>query len=40
MNQQKPKIDDEESQSDQLQDVSDWLQEFRHGPVDESAPEL
>ena len=30
---------DEELQSDQLQDVPDWLQEFRHGLVDESIPE-
>ena len=30
--------DDEELQSDQLQDVPDWLQEFRHGLVDESVP--
>ena len=34
------KIDDnEELQSDQLQDVPDWLQEFRHGLEDESVPE-
>ena len=33
------KNDDEELQSDQLQDVPDWLQEFRHGLVDESVPE-
>ena len=31
--------DDEELQSNQLQDVQDWLQEFRHGLVDESVPE-
>ena len=31
--------DNEELQSDQLQDVPDWLQEFRHGLVDESVPE-
>ena len=30
---------DEELQSDQLQDVPDWLQEFRHGLVDESVLE-
>ena len=44
MNPQKPKIHikndhDEELQSDQLQDVPDGLQEFRHGLVDESVPE-
>ena len=32
------KIDDEELQSDKLQSVPDWLQEFKHGLVDESAP--
>ena len=31
--------DDEELQSDQLQDVPDGLQDFRHGLVDESVPE-
>ena len=31
--------DDEELQGDQLQGVPDWLQEFRHGLVDESVPE-
>ena len=31
--------DDEESQSDELQGVPDWLQEFKHGLVDESVPE-
>ena len=31
--------DNEELQSDQLQDVPDWLQEFRHGLVEESVPE-
>ena len=30
--------DNEELQSDQLQDVPDWLQEFKHGLVDESVP--
>ena len=30
------KNDDEESQSDELQGVPDWLQEFKHGLVDES----
>ena len=51
MNQQKSKTpkkndDDEELQSDELQSVPDWLQEFRHGLVefkeeliDESVPE-
>ena len=33
------KNDDEESQSDELQGVPEWLQEFKHGPVDESTPE-
>ena len=33
------KNDDEELQSDELQGVPDWLQEFRHGLVDESVPE-
>ena len=31
--------DDKELHSDQLQGVPDWLQEFRHGLVDESVPE-
>ena len=31
--------DDEELQSDQLQGVPNWLQEFRHGLVDESVDE-
>ena len=31
--------DDEELQSDELQGVPDWLQEFKHGLVDESVPE-
>ena len=31
--------DDEELQSDELQCVPDWLQEFEHGLVDESVPE-
>ena len=31
--------DDEELQSDQLQGVPDWLQEFKQGLVDESVPE-
>ena len=30
---------DEELQSDELQGVPDWLQEFKHGLVDESVPE-
>ena len=30
---------DEKLQSDELQGVPDWLQEFKHGLVDESAPE-
>ena len=33
------KNDDEEVQSGELQGVPDWLQEFRHGLVDESVPE-
>ena len=33
------KNDDEELQSDQLQSVPDWLQEFKHGLADESVPE-
>ena len=32
------KNDDEELQSDELQGVPDWLQEFKHGLVDESVP--
>ena len=43
MNQQKTIIaktnGDEELQSDQLQGAPDWLQEFKHGLVDESVPE-
>ena len=31
--------DDEELQSDALQGVPDWLQEFKHGLVDESVPD-
>ena len=31
--------DDEELQSDQLHDVPDWLNEFRHGLVGESVRE-
>ena len=31
--------DDEELQSGELQGVPDWLQEFKHGLVDESVPE-
>ena len=31
--------DNEELHSDQLQGVPDWLQEFKHGLVDESVPE-
>ena len=31
--------DDEASQSDELQGVPDWPQEFKHGLVDESVPE-
>ena len=30
---------DEELQSDELQGVLDWLQEFKHGLADESVPE-
>ena len=33
------KNDDEELQSGELQGVPDWLQEFKHGLVDESVPE-
>ena len=33
------KNDDEELQSDELQGVPDWLQEFKHGLVDEGVPE-
>ena len=33
------KNDDEELQSDELQGLPDWLQEFKHGLVDESVPE-
>ena len=33
------KNDDEELQSGELQGVTDWLQEFKHGLVDESVPE-
>ena len=33
------KNDDEELQSDELQGVPDWLQEFKQGLVDESVPE-
>ena len=43
MNQQKSKkpnfFDDEELQDDELQGVPDWLQEFKEGLIDESAPE-
>ena len=43
MNQKKSKtkikIDDEELQSDELQGVPDWLQEFKDGLVDECVPE-
>ena len=43
MNQQKSKIPqkkgDEELQSGELQGVPDWLQEFKHGLLYESAPE-
>ena len=31
--------DDEGLQSDELQGVPDWLQEFNHGVFDESVPE-
>ena len=31
--------DDEELHSDQLQGVPDWLQEIKHGLVDESVPQ-
>ena len=31
--------DNEELQSGELQGVPDWLQEFKHGLVDESDPE-
>ena len=30
---------DEELQSDELQGMPDWLQEFKHGLVDENVPE-
>ena len=33
------KNDDEDLQSDELQGVPDWLQDFKHGLVDESVPE-
>ena len=33
------KNDDEELQSGELQGVPDWLQEFKHGLVDERVPE-
>ena len=33
------KDNDEELQSDELQGVPDWQQEFKHGLVDESVPE-
>ena len=38
-NRKSRKNDDDEVHSDQLQGVPDWLQEFRHGLVDESVPE-
>ena len=34
------KNDDEELQIGELQGVPDWLQEFKHGLVDQSVPEL
>ena len=38
-NRKPSKNDDEESQSDELQGMPEWLQEFKHGLVDESVPE-